>query len=403
MPTYAYKVRDKQGRSITGDMDAASEKEITASLRNMGYTPIMIEIKKPKNSIFNMELFARVRFEDIVIFSRQMSTLLKAGLPLLTGLEAIGEQTTSSVLKNVLSAIKRDVEGGVSFSEALTKHPKAFPPIYVNMVKAGESSGLLDDVMARLAQMQEYETETKSKVKSAVRYPMIAALFLMGAFIGLVAGVVPSFEKIFNQFKVELPLPTRILIGAKVAILDYWILTTAAVTALIIVFIRFINSPLGRDRWDLFKLKVPVFGPLFLRIGMSRFAKTTAALISSGVPMLQALDLVADTVGNQVMAKAIRNIKEGVNKGEGLAQPMKASKLFPPMVVQMVAIGEETGKLDELLLKVSEYYDQQTDYAVKSLTALIEPALIFILGIILLFIALGLFLPLWSLIRLFKG
>lgn len=403
MPTYTYKVRNKQGKAISGDMDGANEKEITTNLRNMGYTPVNIGVKKDKRDILNMQLFARAKFEDVVLFNRQMFTLLKAGLPLLSGLEAVGEQTNSTVLKAAISTMKIDVEGGLSFSEALAKHPKIFSSVYISMVKAGESSGLLDDIMERLAGMGEYEIEAMSKIKSAVRYPIIAAIFLISAFIGLVVGIVPSFEKIFNQFNVELPLPTRLLIGAKVVICDYWHIAIAVAIGAIVLFIRFINTPFGRDKWDLFKLKVPVFGPLFLKMSMSRFAKTTAVLISTGVPMLQTLDLVADTVENSIIAKGVRNIKEGVNAGKGLAEPMKISRLFTPMVIQMVAIGEETGKLDELLVKVSEHYDQQTDYTIKNLTALIEPLLIFALGMVVLFVALGMFLPLWNLISIFRG
>lgn len=402
MPTYTYKVRDKQGKSITGDMDGVDEQEITKNLKTMGYTTVDIRLKKPKKDILNMQLFARVRYMDIVIFNRQMGTLLKAGLPLLLGLEAIAEQTSSALFKGIILSIKTDVEGGLSFSEALTKHKKIFSPVYISMIKAGESSGHLDDTMAKLADMGEYDIEARSKIKSAVRYPIIASVFLAAAFVGLVVGVVPSFEKVFNQFKAELPLPTRMLIGAKVAISDYWFITLFVVIGSIILFIKFINTPFGRNRWDTFKLKVPVFGPLFLKMGMSRFAKTTASLIASGVPILQTLDLVSGVVENSIISRGIRNIKEGVNKGKGMAEPMKVTKLFTPMVIHMVAIGEETGKLDELLTKASEHYDKETDYAIKNLTALIEPALIFVLGMILLFIALGLFLPLWNLISLFK-
>ncbi|MFH1867728.1 MAG: type II secretion system F family protein [Candidatus Omnitrophota bacterium] len=402
MPTYTYKVRDKQGRPITGDMDGADDNEITKSLRNMGYTTVDIKLKKPKKSILNIELFARVKFEDVVLFNRQMSTLLKAGLPLLLGLEAVSEQTSSHAFRDVILAIKTDVERGLSFSEALSKHKKIFSSIYTSMIRAGESSGLLDETMAKLADMGEYDIEAISKIKAAIRYPIIASVFLVGAFIGLVVGVVPSFEKVFNQFKVELPLPTRMLIGTKVIISDYWFLTILVLVSSVVVFIKFINTPFGRKRWDLFKLKVPVFGSLLLKMDMSRFAKTTSSLIASGVPMLEALDLVATVVGNSIISAGIRNIKEGVNKGSGLAEPMKISKLFTPMVIHMVAIGEETGKLDELLAKVAEHYDKQTDYAIKGLTALIEPMLILVLGTILLFVALALFLPLWNLISLFK-
>ncbi len=400
MPTYKYRVRDKHGRAVSGLMGGASEKEVVENLKKMGYAPIDIKEQKPQKDILNIALFDRVKDEDKVIFTRQIHTLLDAGVPLLTGLEAVSEQSAPGLLKDTISKIKADVESGTSFSDALSKYPKIFSSLYVNMVKSGEASGKLDEVVKSLAEMGEYDIEIKSKVKTATRYPMLALGTLVVAFFVIVLFIVPKFAYFFSSFDMELPLPTRMLLTLYRVVHDYWYFTLAGGIALIFGFIKLINTSFGRSKWDMLKLKVPVFGPLLAKLCMSRFAKTTSILITSGIDMLTTLDLTAEVVGNVIIARAIKDIKDGVNQGKGLAGPMRVSKLFAPIVVQMVAIGEESGKLDELLLKASEHYDQQVDYAMKNLTTLIEPILIFALGFMVLFVALGVFLPMWNMVQI---
>ena len=402
MPTYKYKVRDKHGRSVTGLMGGTEEKEVVDNLKKMGYTPISVKAQSSNAKSSGISFFARVKDEDKALFTRQIHTLLKAGVPLLASLEAVGDQTSSSILMNVISKMKADVEAGASFSDALSKFPKIFSVLYVSMVKAGEATGALDDVMRRLAEMTEYDMEVKQKIKTATRYPMIALGALVIAFFVIVLFVIPRFSNFFLQFDLELPLPTRMLLGLYYVLSNYWFIVIGVLIALIAVFIRFINTTFGRRQWDMLKIKVPVFGPLLFKLSMARFAKTTSTLIASGIDMLKTLDLAADTVGNVVIATAIRDIREGVNQGQGLAGPMKVSKLFAPIVVQMVSIGEESGKLDELLLNTSEHYDQQVDYTMKNLTTLIEPILIFVLGIMVLFVALGVFLPMWDMVKIVR-
>ena len=400
MPTYKYRVRDKHGRAVSGLMGGASEKEVVENLKKMGYAPIEIKEQKPQKDILNIALFNRVKDEDKVIFTRQIHTLLNAGVPLLTGLEAVSDQSAPGMLKDTISKIKADVEAGTSFSDALSKYPKVFSSLYVNMVKSGEASGKLDEVVKSLAEMGEYDIEIKSKIKAATRYPMLALGTLVVAFFVIVLFIVPKFAYFFSSFDMELPLPTRMLLALYRIVHDYWYFTLAGAVVLIVGFIKLINTPFGKPKWDMLKLKVPVFGPLLSKLCMSRFAKTTSILITSGIDMLTTLDLTAEIVGNVVLARAIRDIKDAVNQGKGLAEPMRVSKLFAPIVVQMVAIGEESGKLDELLLKTSEYYDQQVDYAMKNLTTLIEPILIFALGFMVLFVALGVFLPMWNMVQI---
>ena len=402
MPTYKYKVRDKHGRAVSGLMGGPDEKEVVENLKKMGYTPVSVKEHIQKKSALNVDIFNTVKDEDKVLFTRQMYTLLKAGVPLLTSLEAVAEQTSSKLLKTTITKVKADVEAGTSFSDALSKYPKIFPGLYVSMIKAGEASGKLDDVMMRLADMGEYDMDIKSKIKSATRYPILALCALVAAFFVIVIFVIPRFAQFFGQFNIELPLPTRMLLATYEIVSNYWYIVLLVLIALVIGFIKFINTEFGRAKWDMFKLKVPIFGPLVFKLSMSRFAKTSSTLITSGIDMLQTLDLTAETVGNLIITRAVKDIKEGVNQGKGLAEPMKVSGLFTPIVIQMVSIGEETGKLDELLMNASEHYDAQVEYAMKNLTTMIEPLLILVLGIMVLFVALGVFLPMWNMVQIAK-
>jgi len=400
MPTYEYKVRDKHGRAITGVMDGSSENDVIESLKKMGYVPISVKEKKQKKNLFHIELFSNVKDEDIALFTRQIHTLLKAGVPLLMGLESTGEQANSKALKDIISKVRSEVEAGMNFSEALSRFPRTFSPLYVNMVKAGEASGTLDEIMKRIADMVEYDMDIKAKIKSATRYPMLALLTLFGAFFVIVLFVIPRFAAFFGQFDIELPLITRMLLETYRIMHDYWHLVLIVLAGIVVGFVKLVHTPFGKAKWDMLKLKVPIFGPIIFKLSMSRFAKTTSILITSGVSMLQTLALTAETVGNVIIARAIIDIKEGVNEGKGMAEPMRVSKLFTPIVIQMVSIGEETGKLDELLNETAEHYDQQVNYAMKNLTTMIEPILIFVLGIMVLFVALAIFLPMWNMVQI---
>jgi len=403
MPNYEYRARDKFGKPTSGILEASSERAAGSKLKQMGYTPISIRSEVEESELLKFfRRFQKVRYTDLNIFTRQFVTLQKAGLPLLNSLTSLKDQTTSSVLKNALEVIIKDIEAGSSLSDALAKHPNVFSELYISMVRAGEISGLLDEVLERLALLGEQEEETKVRIRVATRYPIMVVCALAVGFLVLTTFVIPRFAKVFSQFEVQLPLPTRVLIGLNYAFTNFWILILAGLGLFIFGFYLFIRTSLGRFWLDSLKLKIPVFGPLFTKITMSRFARITGMLIKSGVPILEILDLVAKGVGNVVIARTITSIRSSVNEGEGMSEPMKASAVFPPAVVQMVAAGEATGKIDELLFYVSEYYDSQINYTIKNLTSLIEPILIFILGVAVLFVALGIFLPMWNLIKLFR-
>ena len=402
MPTFNYKARDKFGKPISGLMEAESESAIAAKLKQMGYVPVSIKEAKQEiefNKVFDR--FKGVKFADLNMFTRQFAALQKAGLPILLSLDALRDQAVNRVLKDAIGQIARDIEAGAKLSAAFERHPKVFNTIYVNMIKVGETSGNLDEALERLATLGEHEEEVRMRIKAATRYPIMVVIAIAVAFLVLTALVVPRFAQLYGQFSVALPLPTRILIWLNYAITKFWWLTGIVLCGVIFALIKFINTKEGRFWWDGIKLKLPIFGPLMFKLAMTRFARITATLMRSGAPMLEVLELVSGGVGNCVIAKTIDNIRSSVNEGKGMTEPMKDRGMFAPVVVQMVSVGEDTGKIDELLLHVSGYYDSQIDYTINNLTTLIEPILVFILGLAVLFMALGIFLPMWNLMRLF--
>lgn len=402
MANFKYKARDKFAKLVTGATLAENQAEAVKKLQEMGYVVLDISEVSEFSAENILRKFRRVRLEDLNTFTRQLYSLQKAGLPLLSGLEAIALQTENRYFKTVIEEISRDIRGGLSFSAALKKHSQVFDQVYINMIKAAESSGLMVDILGRLTLLIEQEIDTRSRIKASTRYPMLAFFVLCLGFLIVITFVVPRFANLYVQFNAALPLPTRIMIAVNVAVRKFWYLFILGIGGATFAFIRFINSKTGRPIWDNFKLKVPVFGPLVSMLTMSRFARVTAVLMKSGVPILEILDLVANTSGNIIIKRAIMNIKESVNQGKGISEPMKITNLFPPIVIQMVAIGEQTGRVDELLLEVADYYDRESGYMIKNLTTYIEPILIFVLAGMVLIMALGIFMPMWNLIRVFR-
>ena len=403
MVNFEYKARDQSGKLIRGIIGADSKNAVAVKLKLQGYIPVDIVPAEEKLKIFQfLNRSDRVGFTELNLFTRQLFTLQKAGLPLLSSLKALREQTSHQMLQNVIDQMSREIEAGSTFSAALERHPQIFNALYFNMIKTGEVSGRLVEILERLAIMGEHEEMIRLRIKAAMRYPLIVVGAIVIGFLILITIVVPRFENLYRQFTVALPIPTQILLGIHYTITHFWWLLIIVIYCSMLLFHRWITTPEGRWWWDNVKLKIPVFGPLFLKLSMSRFGRIAGTLLQSGVPILQILDLIVEGVGNAVIAKTIHNIKISVNKGNGMVEPMKMSGLFPPLVIQMVSVGESSGKLDELLLHVSDYYDSQIDYTIKNLVSLIEPILIFILGITVLFMALGIFMPMWNLMNLFK-
>jgi type II secretory pathway component PulF len=336
------------------------------------------------------------------MFSHQLGTLIGAGVPLLTALTVLSRQTDNKELKRIIEDVRACIEGGSSLHEALSRHPKAFSDLYTNMIRAGEAAGVLEEVLRRLADLGEHEAETKARFQQATRYPKIVITTLGVAFTVVVTFVIPRFATLFSRFGTELPLPTRLALGMGDVIHQSWHVMAGAACALVVCFYWYISTAKGRLKWDAFKVKVPVLGPIILRIIMSRFTHIFGTLYRSGLPLMRTLEIISTAIGNAFISQAVDRLRDSVREGKGLSEPLKESGVFTPMVVQMVAVGEESGKMDEVLIKVSEFYDREVEYGLKSMSAMIEPILIFFLGGVVLFLALAVFLPMWDLPQVFK-
>jgi type II secretory pathway component PulF len=404
MPNYRFKARDRSGTLHTGAIEAVRKEAVADYLSGRDLIPVQIEEERSAARSLDefLRRLKRIESQDIVIFSRQLATLVGAGIPFLQSLATIERQIEHPRLKEVLGDIRRAVEEGASFSDALAKHPKIFSRMYVSMIRAGETAGILDDILNRLAVLAEHEADTRNRVRNAVRYPLIVVIAICGAFAFLVSFVIPKFAAIFSRFKTELPFPTRVLIGINHAVHHYWYIMILVAVAAVWGIRWYINTPAGRWWWDGLKLKLPVFGILFQKVAFSRFSRIFAAMQKSGLPMMQTLDIVADTVGNVVIEKAVDSMRDSLREGRGLQGPMEESGLFPPLVAQMIGVGEETGNLDTMLNKVSDYYDMDVDYTLRNLSTMIEPILLSFVAGMVLFLALGIFLPMWNMISLFK-
>lgn len=396
MVLYKYKVRDKYGKLSTGTIEGDSREAVARRIEGMGFFPINIEEVHEFRGARIIKRFQRVKLRDLHIFTRQFATLIRSGLPVLSALYSLQKEARLRYFRDIIGRVIHDVEGGSSLSEALCKYKNVFNDLYINTVKAGESAGTLDEVLERLSEVQEHELDIRARIRSATMYPFLATCFLIVGFIILVTFVIPRFVKIFQTLQIELPLPTLIIMKINFLVTRYGYIFGIISLLLIWSFYRFIRSKKGRPVWDKVKLRIPVIGPLVLKLIMSRFSRTMAILIKAGVPILKVLDISSETVGNTIISRAIDNIKASVNEGKGMAEPMRISGVFSPSVVQMVSIGEETGKIDELLFRVSEYYDREASYSIKNLTVLIEPILIVILACFVLLMALAIFLPIWN-------
>ena len=400
--TYTYRARDAGGTLRTGELQADSDALVLSRLREMGYVPLDV---KQKSSGLQREFSlrpGRVKLKDLTVFSRQFATMINSGLPLLRCLSILEQQTSSGELTKILVQIRTDVEQGSSLSQALAKHPKAFSKLYVAMVRAGETSGSLDSVLLRVADTQEKEVALRRKVKSAMTYPTVVFFLVIVILVAMLVFVVPTFEQLYKDLGGTLPAPTKILIGASQIVRKYFLFVIGGAALSVWGLRRWILTDKGRRAFDRFKLKLPVFGGLFHKTALSRFSRTLGVLSKSGVPILQALDIVAETVGNSVMADAVRDIQSSVKEGESITKPLSRHQIFPPMVVQMMAVGEETGALDTMLEKIADFYDQEVEATVDALTSLIEPLLIAVVGGTVGVIVISLYLPLFKIFELIQ-
>jgi len=403
MPQYRYKARDKEGGLHAGSMEARGREAVADQLSTMGYIPVLIEEQEPPMVRPDyLAWFARVKPQDLIIFTRQLATLMSAAIPLLLSLATLEKQTENPRFKKTIADIRREIEGGVSLSGALAKHPAIFSKMYLSMIQAGETAGILDDILERLALLAEHEAETRARVKAAVRYPMIVVIAICLAFAVLVTFVIPKFVAVFAQFKTELPLPTRILIHINYIVQHYWYLIILGIGFSVWGVLWYVRTPKGRWQWDRVKLRLPVFGLLFQKVALSRFARIFGALQKSGISMILTLEIAAETTGNVVIARAVEEMSDSLREGKNLHEPMEASGMFPPLIVQMMAVGEETGDIDIMLNKVADYYDSDVEYTLRNLSTMIEPILLLFIGGMVLFLALAVFLPMWNVMNLFK-
>jgi type IV pilus assembly protein PilC len=403
--TFEYKVRDAAGKLKTGKLDAETQAQVATKLRSMGYAPVSIT---EANAGLNRELslgFGRkkkVGLKDLAVFSRQFATMVNSGLSLLRSLNILTEQTENKELARVLGEVRNDIETGNSLSNGMAKHPDVFPPLMVNMCRAGEVGGFLDSVMLQIATNYEAETKLRGKVKAAMTYPVVVLCIAIVAVIGMLLFIVPTFAGLFDTLGGTLPMPTQVLVmlsnGLKIMIIPFIILAIVARQ----VWKKIKRTPRVRNIVDPWKLKAPVFGDLFQKIALTRFARNLGTMMAAGVPILQSLDIVAETTGNVVLERATRAVQESVRTGESIAGPLTEHPVFPPMVVQMIAVGEDTGALDTMLHKIAEFYDQEVEATTEALTALIEPLMIAFLGGIVGAMIIALYMPIFKIFDLIK-
>ncbi|HKC74923.1 MAG TPA: type II secretion system F family protein [Chloroflexota bacterium] len=401
--TYAYRVRDRQGKLVSGTLVGDSEQLVLGRLREMGYTPLAVSEKKTTGLKREFSLRpGHVKLKDLSVFSRQFATMVNSGLPILKALTILADQTESAALSKVVMEVRLDVERGNSLSAAMAKFPKAFNNLYVSMVRAGETGGVLDSVLLRLADNIEREVELRQRVKSAMTYPVVVLALVTLILMAMLLFVVPQFKDIYAQLGGTLPLPTKILLAISDAVRHYWYMVIGATIVLVFLFRRWKKTPAGRAAVDALKLRVPIFGNLFHKQALSRFASTLSVLLRSGVPILQSLDIVSETVSNVVISRAVKDVQESVKEGESMAGPLEKHAVFPPMVVQMLGVGEETGAVDTMLEKVAQFYDNEVKATVDALTSLIEPVMIAIIGGAVGMAVIALYLPMFNIINLIK-
>lgn len=404
MPPFTYKALTEDGSYVSGTMEADSQSVLADKLESMGYIPLSISEKKAAVSFSDLaSRLERVKADDLIFFTRQLLAIIKAGIPLIRGLKALEEQTEDKKLKGLISVVAEDVDRGKSFSDALSMHPRVFSELYVNMIKAGETGGDLDAILGRLVAMLEFSRKTAASVKAAMRYPVIVVVALCVAFGIVVTFVIPRFAVIFENSMVQLPIPTRIMMLLNSMIQDYWHYGVLGIGLLAVASFMYMRQESGRMNWDRLKLKIPILGPLFLKIYASRFSNMMETLSRSGVPIVISLGIVSRTVGNMHVASKIRGIAEKVEQGSGIGDSLRESGIFPPLVAQMASTGEEAGALDDMLQEVTNYYETEIEYAVSRMSSLVEPILTVSLGIMVLFMALAIFLPWWDMIKVFKG
>ncbi len=413
MPTFKYAAKTAEGKSVNGTVVAESASEAVGELRRKNL--VIMDVKeaakgsggqKSIGQLLNNKEAAKpgkAKKDELVVFTRQLSTMISAGITLLDSLEILADQIQNPKFRKTVKVVAQDVRGGSDFSAALARHPKCFKAIYVSMVKAGEVSGQLDEILIRLADYQESSAKLRREIKSAMTYPVVSLVMVFGITIFLMIGIVPQFKPIFEQLDVELPGLTLMVLNSSDWMVANWFICAGILTAAIVGMVLFKKTPTGETVLDWIALKIPIFGALAQKVALSRFSKTFATLLKSGVPILGSLDIVAETCGNKIISSAVLNARESVRNGNSLAEPLDQSPVFPPMVTRMISIGEKSGSLEQLLEKIAAFYDEQVAATVKGLTSMIEPLLIGLMGFLVGGIVLAVFLPIFKLQSALSG
>ncbi len=399
MPVYLYKAKDSKGQIVSGQIEAENEQSVKAKLREKNFIITSLSVKSggfsPKEFIAG---FQKVKVKSLTVFSRQFSTMVSAGLSLVRALDILEKQADDKKLQEIIKDIRMKVEGGSALADAFGNHPSTFSDLYINLTHAGEIGGVLDETLSRVAEFLEKDQALKAKVKSSMTYPTVIFVFAIVIVVFLIVFVLPTFAKIFEGLNVKMPAMTQFLINLSVAIRHYYYIFIIGIVAFIFLVRYYINTPQGRYKFDQLMLRMPVFGMLNKKVTVSRFSRTLGTLLSSGVPVMQALDVTSKAAGNKVVEKAIEAVRESIREGESISVPMEKSGIFPPMVTQMISVGEETGNLDAMLKKISEFYDMEVEATLDSLTSLLEPLLMMFMGVMVGFIVIAMFLPMFTLI-----
>jgi type IV pilus assembly protein PilC len=402
MASFTYTVRDKAGKIAKGKLEGDSKDAVQAKLTQMGYIILELNQQGGLSSLNNITFGTGVKTKDVTIFARQFSTMINAGLSLTKCLSILSSQTDNAYLRDIIQQVGKDVEAGQSLSDALSRHSKVFPPIFVNMVRAGETGGVLDEVLNRVADHFESEQALKGKIKSAMSYPVAMGGMVLLVLAAMMVFVVPTFEKMFSDMGGKLPFMTQLLVDVSHFVAGIGGVVVLVLSVAAIAFFKWWSAGPGLYVWDSAKLAMPVFGVLVRKIALAKFTRTFGTLVSAGVPILSALDIVAGTAGNEVVAKAVQKARDAIKEGETIARPLSESKVFPSMLVQMIAVGEETGALDAMLNKIADFYDEEVSSAVDGLTSLIEPLMMATLGVVVGGMVIALYLPMFQVITLVK-
>ena len=396
MPTYVFKAMDLAGIPARGEVDAVSQQDVADQLKQRGLIVVDIATKYSSREL-NIEFRQRVKPAELAIATRQLSTMVTAGMPILRALQVLEHQTKSKLLQTTLAGVRHDVEAGLLLSAALERHPKVFDQLYTSMVRAGEAGGVLDASLRRTADQLEKDASLRRQIRAATIYPSLVISFAFIVLIALVAFLIPVFETVFKQFGGKLPALTQVMVGLSHLIRDQWYVVFLVIGGTLFSFFKWKRSKMGRPKWDAFKLRIPMkIGDVVQKVAIARWSRTLSSLTSAGVPIMQALEITGKTAGNAVIESSMGDVINSVKSGGTISDPLRQAKVFPPMVAHMVGVGEETGALDAMLAKIAEFYEDEVEAAVKALTSILEPAMIILVGGIVGIIVVSMYLPLFN-------